>query len=54
MRIYAIFLGFLLDLLAGDPYWLYHPVRLIGKLISGLVKPHFGRNVSTKADIWGW
>lgn len=36
MTIYAIFLGFLIDLLAGDPYWLYHPVRLIGKLISGL------------------
>ena len=28
--------GFLLDLLLGDPVWLYHPVRLIGKLITGL------------------
>lgn len=26
--------GFLLDLLLGDPEWLYHPVRLIGKYIS--------------------
>ncbi len=26
--------GFLLDLLVGDPHWLYHPVRLIGKLIT--------------------
>lgn len=28
--------GFLLDLMFGDPRWLYHPVRLIGHLISGL------------------
>lgn len=26
--------GFLLDLLFGDPVWLYHPVRLIGALIA--------------------
>lgn len=26
--------GFVLDLLLGDPAWLYHPVRLIGKLIT--------------------
>ena len=30
--------GYLLDLLAGDPHWLYHPVRLIGKLIGILEK----------------
>lgn len=28
--------GFLLDLLLGDPYFLPHPVRLIGKLVEGL------------------
>ena len=28
--------GFLLDLAIGDPRWLYHPVRLIGKLIDRL------------------
>jgi len=28
--------GFFLDQLCGDPVWLYHPVRLIGHLISGL------------------
>ena len=30
----AVLLGFLLDLLLGDPQWMYHPVRLIGSLIA--------------------
>ena len=30
----ALIAGFLLDLLLGDPEWLYHPVRLIGRYIS--------------------
>lgn len=30
----AVVLGFIIDLFAGDPRWLYHPVRIIGKLIS--------------------
>ena len=30
----AFFLGFILDMLLGDPQWLPHPVRLIGGLIS--------------------
>ncbi len=34
----AFFLGFLLDLLLGDPYCLPHPIRLIGGLIAGLEK----------------
>ena len=29
-------IGFGLDLLFGDPVWLYHPVRLMGKLIAFL------------------
>lgn len=29
-----LILGFLLDLALGDPRWLYHPVRLIGRLIE--------------------
>lgn len=33
-HIVAFFLGFLLDLILGDPYCLPHPVRLIGKLIT--------------------
>ena len=34
----AIGCGYILDLLIGDPHWLYHPVRLIGKWISFLEK----------------
>lgn len=34
----ALAAGFLLDFLIGDPRWLYHPVCLIGKLISVLEK----------------
>ena len=34
----ALTAGFILDLLLGDPEWLYHPVRLIGWLISRLEK----------------
>ncbi len=30
----AFFCGFLLDLLIGDPYFLPHPIRLIGSLIA--------------------
>ena len=36
--IYACIIGFILDLIVGDPHWLYHPVRLIGKLISSTEK----------------
>lgn len=32
--IVALSIGFVLDLLLGDPAWLYHPVCLIGKYIS--------------------
>lgn len=37
-HIIAFFTGFILDLILGDPYWLFHPIRLIGGLISGLEK----------------
>ena len=36
MTLYAILIGFIMDLLIGDPHWMYHPVRLIGKLITFL------------------
>ena len=29
-HIIALFGGFLLDLLVGDPHWMPHPIRLIG------------------------
>lgn len=38
MSLIACGTGFLLDFIFGDPVWLYHPVRLIGALISFLEK----------------
>ena len=39
MRIlFACVAGFILDALLGDPVWLYHPVRIIGKWIEILEK----------------
>lgn len=37
-HIAAFAAGFVLDLILGDPYWLPHPIRLIGNLIAGLEK----------------
>lgn len=31
--IIACFIGYILDLIIGDPYWIYHPIRLVGNLI---------------------
>ena len=36
LHVLAIALGYVLDLLFGDPHWLPHPVRWIGSLISVL------------------
>ncbi|MCF0127972.1 MAG: cobalamin biosynthesis protein CobD [Pseudobutyrivibrio sp.] len=36
VHLIAFVAGFILDLLLGDPLWLYHPVRLIGALIGRL------------------
>lgn len=33
-----VVIGFIMDVLFGDPRWLYHPIRLIGKLIEVLEK----------------
>lgn len=30
----ALGIGFVLDLILGDPYWLWHPIRVIGSWIS--------------------
>ena len=38
LSILAVVLGFVLDLLIGDPHWLYHPIRLVGAQISALEK----------------
>ena len=42
----GLVIGFILDMLIGDPQWLYHPIRLIGKLISvseGFIRKRFSR-----------
>lgn len=41
-HIAAMLAGFLMDLLLGDPYWLPHPIRLIGNWISFLEKRLLG------------
>ena len=38
MIILACITGFLLDCIFGDPVWMYHPIRVIGNLISVLEK----------------
>ncbi len=40
IRLLTLPAGFILDLLMGDPRWLYHPVCLIGNLISILEKEY--------------
>lgn len=41
--------GFVLDLMFGDPVWLYHPVRLIGKLIGLLEKVLYKEGAENKS-----
>ena len=36
--IYACFIGFILDMIFGDPYFLFHPIRVMGKMIQVLEK----------------
>ena len=36
--VFAVTAGFFLDLLLGDPVYVWHPVRLMGNLISALTK----------------
>ena len=44
----ALLIGYLLDLLIGDPYWLWHPIRAIGWLIAKLDKALRGDGPSDK------
>lgn len=51
----AFLLGFLLDLLLGDPYWLPHPVRLIGTGITkteALLRPA-GKKRTDRQELQG-
>ena len=32
--LFSVFLGFILDLIFGDPHFMPHPIRLIGSVIS--------------------
>ncbi|WIF94964.1 cobalamin biosynthesis protein [Caminicella sporogenes] len=34
----SIFTGYFMDLIFGDPYWLFHPIKFIGMLIKRLEK----------------
>ena len=52
----AFGLGFCLDLLLGDPYWLPHPIRLIGNFIGILEKRMNKKECSEKHLVragWG-
>ena len=48
-HIWALLAGFALDLLLGDPQWLYHPVRVIGSYISWAEKKLRARGGSLRA-----
>ncbi len=38
LHLIALAIGYLLDLLIGDPHWMWHPVILIGRIISWFEK----------------
>lgn len=40
---YLLIFSYVLDLVFGDPEWIFHPVRVIGKLIDKLEKLLIGR-----------
>ena len=39
----AFFAGFMLDLIFGDPHWLPHPVRAIGRIIRFIEAKLYGK-----------
>jgi adenosylcobinamide-phosphate synthase len=48
MTILALIIGFCIDFILGDPVWLYHPVRIIGNIITSLetvIRKRCGKNL---------
>lgn len=37
-HVMAFVAGYIIDLIIGDPYWLPHPIRLIGRVIGVIEK----------------
>ena len=56
MSLAACVTGFFLDSLFGDPVWLYHPVRMIGNMISFLEKrlrkENDKKNMTAGGGLW--
>lgn len=48
----AIILGFVLDAVFGDPLWLPHPVRLMGKAITMLENRIYDRENNPRRQLW--
>lgn len=38
LSLLALVLGFIIDLIFGDPHWIYHPICIVGNLIGTLEK----------------
>ena len=49
-HIVAFAVGFILDMFLGDPYWLPHPIRAIGNLISWLEERLLGKKTEELAQ----
>ena len=55
LSLLALVLGFILDLIIGDPHGLYHPIRLVGNLIGLLEKRMNKKNDSPDRQmVMGW
>ena len=48
----ALIAGFALDLLLGDPYWMPHPIRLIGRFISATERMLYKEGTSASSMRW--
>ena len=42
--------AYILDLIVGDPHWLSHPVRIIGKVIEYLARVLRKNNQNQRAE----